>query len=72
MLGLLIRLEYKRQALRRRVLGSSSEQGHTYFAIAGALFLLMIVPPITGIELLGIIPLLIASVLILPLAPIFL
>jgi len=72
MLGLLIRLEYKRQALRRRVLGSSSEQGHSYFALAGALFLLMIVPPFTGVELIGIIPLVGASILILPLAPVFL
>jgi len=72
MLGLLISLEHKRRALRRRLMGSSSEQGYGYFAIAAALFFLFMIPPITGIELPAIAILVIGSLVVLPLAPVLL
>ena len=40
MLELLVRLEYKRQALRRKVLGMFRQHGESYFALAGVLVLI--------------------------------
>lgn len=45
MLELLIRLEYKRQACRRRALGESTQRGDSYFGVALIVLLLAIVPP---------------------------
>jgi len=44
MLELLIRLEYKRQACRRRALGRFSQHGDSYFGVA-LIVLLATVPP---------------------------
>ena len=66
------RLEGKRRILRNRLRSRPGISGDRYLAVAGALFLLMMVPPITGIEVPVIAVLVLGALLLLPLAPVLL